>query len=146
MTPQLNQVKSMVKEAGKSLTTGGVKTVGVCLILYVLITYTAPTVFEKGMTVFRSTLQEHNAALERISTNLAQDRKEVIGHLVKALDRTNTAIERNTEVIGANTTTLQETKSVLWRINNRLERDDKQGMIDPPLPLPKTLEEPLCDF
>lgn len=142
MTPQLDQVKSMVKEAGKSLTAGGVKTVGVCLILYVLITSTGPTVFEKGMTVFRSTLQEHNAALERISGNLAQDRREVIGHLIKALDRTNATIERNTEVIGANTMTLQETKSVLWRINNRLEKDDKHGMIGPPMPS----ETPVCDF
>lgn len=131
MTLPLEQAKSMVKEAGKNITVGGVKTVGVCLILYVLITHTAPSVFEKGMNIFRATLQEHNQTLERISTNLAMDRKEVIGHLAKTLDRTNTTIERNTEVIGANTTTLQETKNVLWRINNKLEKDDKHGEVSP---------------
>lgn len=134
MTPQLQQVGSMVKEAGKSITLGSVKTASVCFILYVAITNTAPALFEKGMGALRTTIAEHNATLERISARMVEDRREVIGNLTATLERTNNTIEKNTEVIGANTVTLQETKSVLWRINNKLEKADQQGMVGPPTP------------
>lgn len=130
----VNGASTMAKAASKGALIGTAKTLGVSAILYVLIAQVGPAAFEKGANVFRDTIREHSEMQERMARDLATDRRELVAHLTKGLDRTNVTIEKNSEVVGAATAVMLEAKSVLWRINNKLEKNDKIGFVGPPSP------------